>query len=61
MAFDRDDRVLDWREELLRITPRLLDLPIAARAAIYDVVEQFLLEDASEGLTEPVLQLVRAA
>lgn len=44
---DRRDRVLDWQEELLRIAPRLLELPIAARLAIYDVVEDFLREDAS--------------
>jgi hypothetical protein len=43
---DLQDRVLDWQEELLRITPRLLELPAAARQAVYDVVADFLREDA---------------
>ncbi len=45
---DAHDRVLDWHEELRRIAPRLLELPIAARLAIYDTVEQFLQEDAAQ-------------
>jgi hypothetical protein len=43
---DLRDRVMDWHEELLRIAPRLLDLPEAARQAIYDTVNDFLHEDA---------------
>jgi len=43
---DFQDRVLDWQEELLRITPRLLELPAAARRALHDVVTDFLREDA---------------
>ena len=55
---DRRDRVMDWHEELLRIAPRLFELPDAARQAVYDVVSGFLREDA-----EPVktLRLARAA
>jgi hypothetical protein len=40
------DRVMDWEEELLRIAPRLLELPEAARQAIYDTVAGFKREDA---------------
>lgn len=40
------DRVLNWEAELQRIAPRLLELPAAARQAVYDVVEHFLREDA---------------
>jgi hypothetical protein len=43
---DRRDRVLDWQEELLRIAPRLAELPDAARQAVYEVVAEFLREDA---------------
>ncbi|MDX6427044.1 MAG: hypothetical protein QOD52_2449 [Gaiellaceae bacterium] len=38
--------MLDWHEELLRIAPRLFDLPEAARQAVYDAVNGFLREDA---------------
>jgi hypothetical protein len=37
---------MDWQEELLRIAPRLFDLPEAARQAVYDTVNGFLREDA---------------
>jgi hypothetical protein len=37
---------MDWQEELLRIAPRLSDLPAAARQAVYDTVSGFLREDA---------------
>jgi hypothetical protein len=50
--------VLDWEEELLRIAPRLYDLPAAARHAIYDTVSGFLREDSE--LTESP-RLARAA
>jgi hypothetical protein len=40
------DRVIDWQQELLRIAPRLLELPMAARQAVYDTVADFLREDA---------------
>lgn len=46
MTTDRRDRVLDWQEELLRIAPRIFELPPAARQAVYDVVSGFLREDA---------------
>ena len=46
MGTDYLDRVLDWHDELLRIAPRLSDMPEAAREAVYAVVEDFLREDA---------------
>ena len=46
MGTDFLDRVMDWHDELLRIAPRLSELPEAARAAVYVVVEDFLREDA---------------
>jgi hypothetical protein len=50
---DLRDRVMDWQEELLRIAPRLFDLPAAARQAVYDTVNDFLHEDA-EGIQSPL-------
>ena len=38
--------MLDWQDELRRITPQLLELPAAARRALHDVVTDFLREDA---------------
>jgi hypothetical protein len=58
MPLDLRDRVLDWHEELLRIAPRLFDLPEAARQAVYDAVNGFLREDA-EPVESP--RLARAA
>jgi hypothetical protein len=58
MPVDLRDRVLDWHEELLRIAPRLFDLPEAARQAVYDAVNGFLREDA-EPAASP--RLARAA
>jgi hypothetical protein len=55
---DLRDRVMDWQEELLRIAPRLFDLPAAARQAVYETVSGFLREDA-ELVESP--RLVRAA
>ena len=49
---------MDWQEELLRIAPRLYDLPEAARQAVYDTVNGFLRED-SEPRESP--RLARAA
>ena len=46
MGTDYLDRVMDWHDELLRIAPRLSDMPEAAREAVYAVVEDFLREDA---------------
>jgi hypothetical protein len=46
MGTDFLDRVMDWHDELLRIAPRLSDMPEAAREAVYAVVEDFLREDA---------------
>ena len=58
MPTTQRDRVLDWEEELLRIAPRLLELPEAARQAIYDTVAGFMQEDA-EAAASP--WLARAA
>jgi hypothetical protein len=54
---DARDRVLDWQEELLRIEPRLVELPLAARRAVREVVQGFLREDAGEA----DMPLLRAA
>ncbi len=56
---DSQDRVLNWQEELLRIAPRLLELPVAARQAVCDVVADFLREDAGPAADAP--RLSRAA
>jgi hypothetical protein len=56
---DARDRVLDWQDELLRIEPRLVELPVAARQAIRDVVAAFQLEDAGAPAAAP--QFARAA
>jgi hypothetical protein len=37
---------MDWQEELLRIAPRLQEMPDAARQAVYAVIEDFLREDS---------------
>jgi hypothetical protein len=52
---DLQDRVMDWQEELLRIAPRLADLPEAARQAVYDTVSGFLREDAHSVVESPRL------
>jgi hypothetical protein len=52
------DRVMDWEQELLRIAPRLHEMPAAAREAVYAVVEDFLREDTGR-LDSP--RLARAA
>jgi hypothetical protein len=44
---DLHDRIMDWHDELLRIAPRLHEMPDAARQAVYAVVEEFLREDDS--------------
>ena len=46
MGTDFRERVMDWHDELLRIAPRLSELPEAAREAVYAVVEDFLREDS---------------
>ena len=43
---DLYDRIMDWHDELLRIAPRLHEMPDAARQAVYAVVEEFLREDS---------------
>jgi len=48
MPLDRRDRVLDWHDELRRLTPLLAELPLAARLAIAEVVATFAREDATE-------------
>jgi hypothetical protein len=53
MPTDRRDRVLDWKAELRRIAPRLLELPESARQAVYDALADFAREDAD--LTLPRL------
>jgi hypothetical protein len=55
MPLDRRDRVLDWRDELRRLTPRLAELPLGARLAVMEVVATFAREDAdrpAESLAE---------
>jgi hypothetical protein len=37
---------MDWHDELMRIAPKLNEMPAAARQAVYAVVEEFLREDA---------------
>jgi hypothetical protein len=49
MPLDRRDRVLDWHDELRRVTPLLAELPLAARLAIAEVVATFAREDARDG------------
>ena len=46
MPPDLHDRIMDWHDELLRIAPRLQEMPDAARQAVYAVVEEFLREDS---------------
>ena len=58
MPYDRQDRVLDWREELLRVAPRLHELPDDARRAVLETVGAFLREDADE-LNEALRQSSR--
>ena len=48
MPPDRRDRILDWHDELRRVTPLLAELPLAARLAIAEVVATFAREDAAE-------------
>jgi len=48
MPLDRRDRILDWHDELRRVTPLLAELPLAARLAIAEVVATFAREDATE-------------
>ncbi|MGD0713901.1 MAG: hypothetical protein ABSB24_06910 [Gaiellaceae bacterium] len=60
MPLDSGDRVLDWREEMLRVAPRLYELPDAARRAVLGAVGAFLSEDADE-LNEALMQSVRQA
>ena len=54
---DLHDRIMDWHDELLRIAPRLHEMPDAARQAVYAVVEEFLREDSGADSR----RLVRAA
>jgi hypothetical protein len=60
MPLDSGDRVLDWREEMLRVAPRLNELPAAARRAVLEAVGSFLSEDADE-LNEALMQSLRQA
>ena len=46
MSPERRDRILDWHDELHRLTPRLAELPVAARLAVLEVVATFAREDA---------------
>jgi hypothetical protein len=46
MSPERRDRILDWHDELRRLTPRLTELPLAARLAVREVVATFEREDA---------------
>jgi len=60
MPLDRRDRVLDWHDELRRLTPRLAELPLAARLAIAEVVASFAREDANASRTPPAESTTRA-
>lgn len=60
MPHDRQDRVLDWREELLQVAARLHELPDDARRAVLETVGAFLREDADE-LNEALLHSLRQA
>ncbi len=60
MPCDSVDRVLDWREELLRVAPKLGELPVAARRAVLEAVGSFLREDADD-LNATLLHSVRRA
>ena len=58
MPTDLHDRIMDWHDELMRIAPKLNEMPAAARQAVYAVVEEFLREDAGIG---DLPRLARAA
>jgi hypothetical protein len=61
---DRRERVLDWRDELRRLTPLLAELPLAARLAVMQTAERFAREDGSdlgESLVEPPHRVPDAA
>jgi hypothetical protein len=60
MPHDSVDRVLDWRVELLRVAPKLDELPDAARRAVLEAVVSFLREDADD-LNATLLHSVRRA
>jgi hypothetical protein len=60
MPHDSVDRVLDWREELLRVAPRLYELPDAARRAVLEAVGSFIREDADD-LNATLLRSVQRA
>ena len=56
MPLDRRERILDWRDELRRVTPLLAELPMGARLAVMEVVATFAREDhndPSQALAEP--------
>jgi hypothetical protein len=56
MHNDRRERVLDWRDELRRVTPLLAELPMGARLAVMEVVATFAREDRdvpSPSLSDP--------
>jgi hypothetical protein len=57
VPLDRRERILDWRDELRRVTPLLAELPIGARLAVMEVVATFAREDdkvPGESRAEPV-------
>ena len=45
---DRSDRTLDWKDELRRLMPRLMELPPPARQAVVDVLNAFAREDSDD-------------
>jgi hypothetical protein len=45
---DRRDRVADWKDELRRLMPTLMELPPPARKAVVDVLTAFAREDADD-------------
>jgi hypothetical protein len=60
MPHDSVDRVLDWREELMRVAPNLSELPDAARRAVLEAVGSFIREDADD-LNATLLRSVQRA
>ena len=46
VAPERNNRTLDWREELRWLQPKLRELPAEARRAVLEAVAHFRAEDA---------------
>ena len=64
MPTDRRERILDWRDELRRVTPLLAELPMGARLAVMEVVATFAREDhddPAQALAEPQTRVISDA